>query len=129
MSNNQVLVDSSVWIHYFRFGGIEKLDRLLEEDLVCTNDLILSELGPSLMIQKQVEIWESLRALDQIPLRIDWDLIREYQILNLKNGINKVGIPDLIIIQQVIEEKLLIFTFAKHFKLMNSFLKYDLITV
>jgi len=123
MNSYQVLVDSSVWIQYFRFGGIEKLDRLLEEDLVCTNDLILSELGPSLIVQNKVEIWESLRALNRIPLRIDWDLIRGYQILNMKNGINKIGIPDLIIVQQVIEEKLLIFTFDKHFKLMNSFLK------
>jgi hypothetical protein len=95
----------------------------LEEDLVCTNDLILSELGPSLIVQNKVEIWESFRALNRIPLRIDWDLIRGYQILNMKNGINKIGIPDLIIVQQVIEEKLSIFTFDKHFKLMNSFLK------
>lgn len=123
MNSYQVLVDSSVWIQYFRFGGIEKLDRLLEEDLVCTNDLILSELGPSLIVQNKVEIWESFRALNRIPLRIDWDLIRGYQILNMKNGINKIGIPDLIIVQQVIEEKLSIFTFDKHFKLMNSFLK------
>jgi hypothetical protein len=123
INSYQVLVDSSVWIQYFRFGGIEKLDRLLEEDLVCTNDLILSELGPSLIVQNKVEIWESLRALNRIPLRIDWDLIRGYQILNMKNGINKIGIPDLIIVQQVIEEKLSIFTFDKHFKLMNSFLK------
>jgi hypothetical protein len=123
MNSYQVLVDSSVWIQYFRFGGIEKLDRLLEEDLVCTNDLILSELGPSLIVQNKVEIWESLRALNRIPLRIDWDLIRGYQILNMKNGINKIGIPNLIIVQQVIEEKLSIFTFDKHFKLMNNFLK------
>jgi hypothetical protein len=95
----------------------------LEEDLVCTNDLILSELGPSLIVQNKVEIWESLRALNRIPLRIDWDLIRGYQILNMKNGINKIGIPNLIIVQQVIEEKLSIFTFDKHFKLMNSFLR------
>jgi predicted nucleic acid-binding protein len=123
INSYQVLVDSSVWIQYFRFGGIEKLDRLLEEDLVCTNDLILSELGPSLIVQNKVEIWESLRALNRIPLRIDWDLIRGYQILNMKNGINKIGIPNLIIVQQVIEEKLSIFTFDKHFKLMNNFLK------
>jgi hypothetical protein len=70
MNSYQVLVDSSVWIQYFRFGGIEKLDRLLEEDLVCTNDLILSELGPSLIVQNKVEIWESLRALNRIPLRM-----------------------------------------------------------
>ncbi|WP_225586866.1 hypothetical protein [Algoriphagus sp. Y33] len=47
--------------------------------------------------------------------------------MNLKNGINNVGIPDLIILQQVIEEKIALFTLDKHFKLMNTFLTYELI--
>lgn len=45
--------------------------------------------------------------------------------MNLKDGINNVGIPDLIIMQQVIEEKLVLYTFDKHFKLMNTFLNFE----
>ena len=127
MNKYRVLVDSSVWIQYFKFGNIESLDELIENDLVCTNELILTELGPKLIHQKRQDTWESLNSLEVIATRINWDVIRNYQVMNLQNGINKVGIPDLIIMQQVIEEKLTLYSFDKHFKLMRSFLNYELI--
>jgi predicted nucleic acid-binding protein len=128
MSRYNVLVDSSVWIEYFTSGGIPKLDRLIEEDLVCTNELILTELSPALMKQKEIEILEGLNALQKIPLHIDWDIIREYQFMNLKKGINRVGIPDLIILQQVIDQKLTLFSFDKHFTLMQKHLTFGLLS-
>lgn len=128
MSRYKVLVDSSVWIQYFNIGGIPLLDRLLEEDFVYTNDLILTELEPVLVHRKRQDILDGLLALERIPLCIDWDLIREYQLINLRNGINKVGIPDLFILQQVIEEKITLFSFDKHFKLMKECLNFDLLT-
>lgn len=128
MSRYKVLVDSSVWIQYFRSGDIPLLDRLLEEELVCTNELIPTELLPVLRHRKGQEVSEGLSALEKVPLKISWEVIREYQELNLQNGLNQVGIPDLIIVQQVIEEKITLFSFDKHFKLMNRFLKFDLLS-
>jgi len=122
----QVLVDSSVWIEYFRNGTPDKLDQLISEDLVCTNEIILSELVPSLKKLDSQEIVESLESLERIPLQIDWDIIREYQYRNLKNGINKVGLPDLLILQQIVDQKLILFTFDKHFKLMQAHFHFDL---
>ncbi|MDH5399414.1 MAG: PIN domain-containing protein [Cyclobacteriaceae bacterium] len=127
MSRYKVLVDSSVWIDYFRLGGIPTLDRLIEEDLVCINELIYTELAPYLMNKQRKDILESLNSIEKIQLKIDWHAIRAFQYLNIQKGINKVGIPDLIILQQVIEEKLTLFSFDKHFKLMNGFLKFDLV--
>jgi len=127
MSRYKVLVDSSIWIQYFRSGDIPLLDRLLEEELVCTNELILTELMPVLRHRKGQEVSEGLSALERVPLKISWEAIREYQELNLQNGLNQVGIRDLVIVQQVIEEKITLFSFDKHFKLMNRFLKFDLL--
>src|SRR5690606_12487770 len=127
MSRYSVLVDSSVWIDYFKSGEIPLLDRLIEEDLVCTNELILTELIPALMYHGRNDILESLNAFERIPLRIDWPHVQKYQLMNLQNGINKVGIPDLIILQQVIDEKIDLFSFDKHFRLMKSFLNFQLI--
>jgi predicted nucleic acid-binding protein len=129
MSRYKVLVDSSVWIDYFKSSNIDLLDKLLEEDLVCTNDLILTELVPALSHHKRNDIIDSLYVLENIPLKIDWKNIRNYQFLNLKNGINKVGIPDLMILQQVIDEKITLFSFDKHFRLMNTFLYFELLYV
>ncbi|MEQ8906152.1 PIN domain-containing protein [Ekhidna sp.] len=120
-----VLVDSSVWIDYFRNGN-DRMDSLIEEDLVVTNEIILSELIPSLKLQKQEEVIESLLSLDSAELNIDWELIRQYQILNLQNGINKVGIPDLIILQQTIEQNLYLLSLDKHFKLMQKHFDFKL---
>ena len=52
-----VLVDSSVWIDYFRTGkNSQKLDDLIDENLVATNDLILTELIPHLKLRNQRKI-------------------------------------------------------------------------
>lgn len=126
MSRYNVLVDSSLWIEYFKSGGIEKLDRLIEEDLACINELILTELAPSLMLKNETDILEGLQALSIIPLNIDWEIVRDYQLINLQNGINKIGISDLIILQQVIDEKITLFSFDKHFQLMQNKLNFDL---
>lgn len=79
MSRYRVLIDSSVWIEYFKTGGIEKLDRLIEEDLACINELILTELAPVLMLKHESEILEGLKTISMIPLHIDWDIVRDYQ--------------------------------------------------
>jgi predicted nucleic acid-binding protein len=123
----KVLVDSSVWVEYFRTGLEDQLDQLITEDLIVTNDIILTELIPALALQKQAKVIESLRSLDIIPLQIDWDLIRRYQLINLENGINKVGIPDLIILQQTIEHSLILFSLDKHFRLMSNHYEFKLI--
>jgi predicted nucleic acid-binding protein len=40
-----VLVDTSIWIEYFRTGNnSDKLDFLIDENLIVINDLILAEL-------------------------------------------------------------------------------------
>ncbi|MGO9146613.1 MAG: PIN domain-containing protein, partial [Desulfomonilia bacterium] len=39
-----ILVDTSIWIEYFRSGNnSEKLDFLIDENLIVINDLILAE--------------------------------------------------------------------------------------
>jgi len=128
MSAYSILIDSSVWIEYFRTGKPDKLDRIIEEDLACINQLILTELAPALSLKNETELLEGLQAIRMMPMNIDWEIVRDYQVMNLKNGINKVGIPDLIILQQVIDQKISLFSFDNHFKLMQANLSFDLIT-
>ncbi|MDA0196440.1 MAG: PIN domain-containing protein [Bacteroidetes bacterium] len=124
---SKVLIDSSVWIKYFKEGD-RKLETLISEDLISTNELILTEIVPVLLKQKQEELVDLLMTIDCIPLKINWMLLRQYQLINLNNGINKVGIPDLIILQQVIETKVSFFSLDDHFRLMNKHLIFDLVS-
>ena len=113
-------------IEYFKHGTINNLDDLIEEDLVCTNQVILTEILPNLKRSGYNDLVESLSILKDIPLNIDWEIIRRYRLMNIEHGVNKVGIPDLIILQQVIEHKLTLFSLDKHFRLMKDFLYFEL---
>ena len=116
-----VLVDSSVWIEYFK--GNEKslpLNDLIDSNNVCINDLILSELIPSISHKKETDLKELLLSVAKIPIQIDWNNIIYMQTLNLRNGINNVGIADLIIAQNSIENDIELFAIDKHFQLMSE---------
>ncbi len=82
-----VLVDTSVWIEYFRSGGnFEKLDFLIDENLVVINDLILAELVPFLKVRNQRKIVELLYHIKTLSLSIDWNQIIDFQFKGLKSG-------------------------------------------
>lgn len=127
MKDPLVLVDSCIWIDFFKGVSLPKLEAYIADDLVCTNELILTELLPFLQAADQKEIMDALQALPRIPIDIDWDVIRKLQMVNLQQGINKVGIPDLIITQQCIEMNLPLYSFDKHFKLMQPLFGFSLI--
>jgi predicted nucleic acid-binding protein len=123
-----VLVDTSVWIEYFRKGKTAKvLDLLIDEDLVATNDLIIAELAPFLRLRKQTEIISLLMNIKRLRLSIDWDQIIEFQTDCLKNGINGIGIPDLIIAQNARQNHCEIYSLDNHFKLIKDILGLQLL--
>jgi predicted nucleic acid-binding protein len=71
---NKILIETSTWIEYFR--GNKKylfIDLLLDQNRVCTNDVILSELLPSITHKKELELAELLTAIYTFPLTIDWN--------------------------------------------------------
>jgi predicted nucleic acid-binding protein len=125
---NKILVDSSIWIGYFRSQkSFPILDDLILENQVCVNDLILAELLPCLYTKKEYEVIESLKTIEKTVMNINWEIIIRMQSENLKNGINKVGIPNLIILQNVIQNNLILFSEDRHFELMKNFFEFRLL--
>ena len=118
-----VLVDTSVWVEYFRSGNnSEKLDFLIDENLIVTNDLILAELIPFLKVRKQRKLTNLLLNVNRLNLSINWGQIIEYQYKCLKNGLNGVGIPDLIIAQNAKQNNCEIYSMDNHLSLMKDIL-------
>lgn len=116
-----VLVDTSIWISFFKGDDSGRaLFPLLESNQVCINDLILSEIVPSLRLRKENHLETLLQSIERIELRIVWSQIIEMQTLNLRNGINKVGIPDLIIAQNAIQNDFSLMSLDKHFLMMKE---------
>jgi predicted nucleic acid-binding protein len=118
-----VIVDTSVWIEYFRSGSNStKLDFLIDEDLIVINDLILAELVPFLKIQNQKNIIKLLFNIKKLDLTLNWDQIIEFQFNCLKNGLHGIGIPDLIVAQNAKQNRCQIYSFDTHFRLMKDIL-------
>ncbi len=123
----RVLIDSSVWIDYFRSGNqTDELDHLIDSNLVFVNDLILTELIPFLRLQNQIALINIINEVARLPLSINWRQIQSFQFICLKNGINGIGIPDLIIVQNAMQNDSVIFSLDKHFKLMQDRLNFKL---
>lgn len=118
---SRVLVDTAAWIDYFSGKKYaEIIDEMIDDNTICTNDLILTELLPSVIFHKQTALSELLRTIEKIPLVINWDNLVEIQIVNRKNGINRVGLPDCIILQNVLQNRLTLFSPDRHFGLMKN---------
>ena len=122
-----ILVDSSIWVDYFRdTGQADVLELLIEENLVVTNELILAELIPPLTLRKKHGLTSLLREIKRQPMSIDWNEIIKVQTDCLSNGINGVGIPDLMIAQNAIQGGLKLLSNDRHFSLIAQHTPLDL---
>jgi len=116
-----VLVDTSVWIAYFRGSSdLPELELLIDENLIVINDLVMAELIPFLHVRKQVRLISLMSEINRLPLAVNWPDIIQLQTRCLRNGINAVGIPDLIMAQHAIQNHLRLFTLDRHFILMSE---------
>jgi len=123
-----VIVDTSVWIDYFRSGNNSaKLDFLIDEELIVINDFILAELVPFLKVQNQRNIIKLLFTIKKLDLTLNWDQIIEFQFNCLRNGLNGIGIPDLIVAQNAKQNHCEIYSFDNHFRLMKDILELQLV--
>jgi len=122
-----VLVDTSIWIDYFK-GGDDSADlsALIDDNIVVTNDIILAELIPYLKVKKQVAVIKLLQEIKRLPVQINWDEIIEFQVRCVKAGANGMGIPDLIIAQNAKENNCKIYSLDKHFRLLKQVIKVKL---
>jgi predicted nucleic acid-binding protein len=118
---SQILVDSSIWISFFK-GSIDQdpFFTLIDANQLCINDLILSELVPSLIFTKERKLIEILHQISRSPLNIDWNALIEYQARNLSKGINHVGVPDLMIMQNAIQNNFKLYSLDSLFKQMSK---------
>ena len=117
------LVDSSAWIEYFR--GNPKysfINELINTNAVCINDIILTELLPSIIHKKEHRLAELLTCVKKYDLTVDWQEIRNIQLLNLGQGNNNVGISDIVIAQNCMQNELKIIANDKHFEVMAGYI-------
>ncbi|MCX7010957.1 MAG: PIN domain-containing protein [Candidatus Sumerlaeota bacterium] len=122
-----VLVDTSVWVAWLRGQrGVDAVDALIDDALLVTNDLILAELIPALLVKRRRELVDLFQEIPRLPLEIEWNDIIRLQVTCLRHGINQVGIPDLILVQHAVQNNLSLFTLDRHFRLIGRHVPLDL---
>jgi predicted nucleic acid-binding protein len=104
------------------------MDFLIDENLLSTNDLILAELIPFLKIRNQIRLIDLLGRVDKLDLSVNWTEIIDFQYECLKNGLNGVGIPDLVIAQNARQNGCELFTLDNHFYLMRDILSLQILS-
>lgn len=120
---SRILVDSSIWIEFFRRPDAPAsvvLDQLLAHRLVCTTGVIHAEVVPGAQSPRDFRRLRSLfGALPLAPEREGFwtHLIRFRHRLHAK-GVLGIGIPDLIVATVAIQNRKLVFTADEDFARM-----------
>jgi len=116
-----VLLDTSVWINYFNGGtDSDKVDLLIDENLIVINDIVLAELVPYLTIKKQFKVIKLLNSIRKLSVEADWNDIIGMQVKCLKAGMNGIGIPDLLIAQNAKKNNCSVYSLDKHFQFLKN---------
>jgi predicted nucleic acid-binding protein len=120
---NTILVDSSAWIEYFKtHKDYAFIDDLIDTNSICVNDLILTELLPSIIHKNEKHLVILLNTIVKYEVKIDWKELQDIQVMNYKHGYNDIGITDLVIAQNCLQNNLTLVARDKHFNEMAQYL-------
>ena len=110
----RVLIDSSVWIDFFRrTSPANRLPSLLTEDLAVVNELVMAEIVPALKVKRDKKTIALLELLISYPINIDWNEIIDLQARFVKEFKYFAGIADLIIFQNACQNDLVMYSFDR----------------
>ena len=114
-----VLVDTSVWIAFFREGSssaAKKLDALLEECEVCICGLIEAELMPGIHKKDRARVRSLMTGLPCLETAVDiWNDVTDIQDRSLAQGLGPFSIPDLVVAAVALRHNVALFSLDKHF--------------
>ncbi len=120
---SQILVDSSIWVEFFRRPEAPvslELDGLLAHRLVCTTGVVKAEVIPGARTSKD---FRRLRRLfDALPLAPEregfWSHLTRFQYRLRSKGVLGIGIPDLIVATVAIQNRKMVFSIDEDFPRM-----------
>ena len=130
--NNKYIIDSSIWIDYFRDSNKELndfIDRLIDEDAVYINGIIKSELLIGTKTQKEYDlIKRELQCFHNLDM--DDHIFNETSRMGFllrRKGVT-VPLTDLIIAVHCSYHKLVLIENDKHYRIIKKYLDLDIYT-
>lgn len=133
MSDKRILVDTSVWIEYFKNLSeetAEKVDELLDEESTCISELVVAELIQGAKSEKEISVIEKLANTLAVLLQTKqtW---RDSGILSYKlkkQGIT-ISLLDCYIAVIASENDCSVFTLDKHFEIISKHYPLELVKI
>ena len=125
--NENYMVDTGIWIDYFRNAHKERndlIDSFIDENRVFINGIILSELLLGARNENDFNaLVSTMRGLNFVGIdQNGFELVGRNGFLLKKKGIS-IPLSDLIIASTCIEHNLVLIDNDKHFKTISSYLK------
>ncbi|HHV82890.1 MAG TPA: PIN domain-containing protein [Tepidanaerobacter syntrophicus] len=125
---SKVLIDTSIWIEYFRGNAQigEAVDLLIDAGSAYITGPIIAELIQGIKNKKQAEeLLASLKALPYVDIRkSDWSDIGFFSLELRKKGI-AIPFTDAVITCMAIKNHLCIYSLDKHFDLIDGLVKFQ----
>lgn len=130
MKRDRVLIDSSVWIEYFKRGKgtlSEKVDFFLQQGEVFVPKIVLAELIQGSKSKSELNfIKEFTLAVNIIGEEKDtWDKAGNLAY-ELKSKGKNINLADCYIAIIAMENNLKIFTLDEHFRIISKFARVEL---
>lgn len=130
MKGDRVLIDTSVWIAYFKNGDnqlAERVDEILTTSSTYVPKVVIAELIQGAKSEKEISILEEfIEAFNVIDQTKDtWLKAGKLSFSTKRKGIT-VNIVDCYIAVMANENNCRIFSLDEHFKSIKRFLKLEL---
>jgi hypothetical protein len=133
MSAEKILIDTSIWIEYFRDKSspiAEILDRILAEDEVCVPKIVMAELIRGAKSEKEVSIiedfFDAFHIIDQ--KEESWIKAGKLSYKLKKKGEN-IHLFDCYIAIIAQENSCTVFTLNRHFKEIQKIMDISLVDI
>jgi len=128
---DRVLIDTSIWIDYFKGGDerfLEKVDEILTYSAVYVPKVVIAELIQGAKSDKEISVIESFieafRIIDQT--EHTWLRAGKLSYSLKRRGLN-MNLVDCYIAILAEENQCKIFSLDEHFRTIRKFLKIELI--
>ncbi len=132
MKGEKILIDTSVWIKYFKNQDeqfTEKVEELLNFSDVCVPKVVIAELIQGAKSDKEISVIEEfIEAFNLLDQSYDTWIKAGRLSFSMKRKGTTVSIVACYIAVIAVENDCKIFSLDEHFKSIKKFLRFELIT-
>jgi len=127
MPIGNVLADTSALIEYFLGNpSFVFMKEFLREKTLLVNDIVRTEFLPHAIKAEEYMFAAEVNSIRRTAMNTDWEEILKCRIAMFKDGYRKIGIQDLLIAQNCVQNDVPLITHDGHFETIAKFLPLKL---